>query len=194
VSGVTITLSYSTGGEIWSLPLGDATATVAHEGTVDGDGGYVYVVGETTGDFGLSSLGSSDGFIVRLSISDGSVMWAKQLGTGDLDVCTSVTIHVDGDVVVAGTTHATIDGQSSNGDSDAFVAKYNDNGDLQWVTQFGTSDPDAGGFIDTDSSGKVVVYGYTLTDGVSDWQLLFTAFDSMGNVTSMTTYPLQTTN
>lgn len=161
---------------------------MAHSGIGDTATGQVYVVGETTGDFGFESFGSGDGFVVRLNIEDGSVMWAKQIGTGDLDAVTAATLHSDGDLVVSGTTHGTLDQGSNSGGSDGFVAKYGSDGTLIWASQYGTSDEDVGGFIDTDSSGKIVVYAYTLNGDA--WDILFTSFDSLGNLTQTKIFPL----
>ena len=162
---------------------------MAHSGIGDTATGQVYIVGETTGDFGFESFGSGDGFVVRLNIEDGSVMWAKQIGTGDLDAVTAATLHSDGDVVVSGTTHGTLDEGSNSGGSDGFVAKYGADGTLIWVSQYGTSDEDVGGFIDTELSGKIVVYAYTLSNG-DVWDILFTSFDLLGNLTQTKIFPL----
>jgi hypothetical protein len=65
-------------------------------------------------------------------------------------------------VYVAGVTSGTFPGESSSGDADIFVRKYNSDGDEIWTRQFGTSELDfvgkvqGGGGISVDSSGVYV--------------------------------------
>jgi hypothetical protein len=86
-------------------------------------GGNVLVAGYTDGTLpGESSAGGFDAF-VRKYAPDGSLDWTRQFGTASTDVACSVSVDVDGNVLVAGYTDGTLPGESSAGGRDAFVAK-----------------------------------------------------------------------
>jgi hypothetical protein len=53
---------------------------------------------------------------------------------------------------------------TNKGQIDAFVAKYNSSGKLQWTKQLGTSSDDYSYGVVTDSSGNVYISGSTRGD------------------------------
>jgi len=55
-----------------------------------------------------------------------------------------------------------LDGNTSAGNNDLFVVKYNFSGTKQWAKQLGTSSYDIAFGVATDSSGNVYVTGGTL--------------------------------
>ena len=66
-----------------------------------------------------------------------------------------------GNVYVTGGTKGDLDGNTSAGDTDLFVVKYNSSGVKQWTQQLGTSSSEDGEGITSDSSGNVYVTGST---------------------------------
>ena len=62
---------------------------------------------------------------------------------------------------MAGGTYGGLDGNTSAGNTDLFVVKYNSSGTKQWTKQLGTGDGDGANGVATDSSGKVYVTGGT---------------------------------
>jgi hypothetical protein len=62
---------------------------------------------------------------------------------------------------VVGDTYKGLDGNTSAGNADLFVVKYNSSGTKQWTKQLGTSSTDLADGVATDSSGNVYVVGYT---------------------------------
>jgi hypothetical protein len=92
--------------------------------------------------------------------------WTKQLGTLWADRANGVATDSSGNVYVAGHTYEAgtyggLDGNTSAGDFDLFVVKYNSSGTKQWTKQFGTSGDDYAYGGATDSSGNVYVVGET---------------------------------
>ena len=59
-------------------------------------------------------------------------------------------------VYVAGTTSGTLPGQASTGGQDAFVRKYDFDGNVLWTRQFGTAGTDTATGIAADASGVYV--------------------------------------
>ena len=60
-----------------------------------------------------------------------------------------------------------LDGNTSAGNTDFFVVKYNSSGTKEWTKQLGSSGRDSANGITIDSSGNVYVTGVTF--GGLDW-------------------------
>ena len=65
-------------------------------------------------------------------------LWTRQFGTSGYDFARAVAVDPEGNVYVAGRTEGALPGQVSSGDFDAFVRKYDRDGDEVWTRQFGT--------------------------------------------------------
>jgi len=65
-----------------------------------------------------------------------------------------------GNAYITGRTFGSLGGSNAGG-CDAFVAKYNSGGDLQWAPQIGTSGDDRGYSVAVDSSGSPTICGIT---------------------------------
>nr|NCR19845.1 hypothetical protein [Microcystis aeruginosa LL13-03] len=147
----------------------------------------VYVTGSTKGGLpGYSNLGSYDAFVAKYD-GNGNQLWLRQFGTSGNDEITGISRDIDNNVYVTGYTTGSLPGNINAGGSDAFVAKYNANGTLNWVRQFGTSAADSANGIRIDSSGNVYVTGDTSgglpgnsNSGGSD--AFVVGFDSDGNI------------
>ena len=81
-----------------------------------------------------------------------------QLATNDY--ANGVATDSSGNVYVTGGTKGGLDGNTSAGNTDLFVIKYNSSGTKQWTKQLGTSSDDRTQGVATDSSGNVYVAGY----------------------------------
>ena len=75
--------------------------------------------------------------------SSGTKQWTKQLGTWDSDFANGVATDSSGNVYVTGSTFRNFDGNTSAGNADLFVVKYNSSGTKQWTQQLGTSSTDS---------------------------------------------------
>jgi len=93
----------------------------------------------------------------------GGTVWpgTYQLGTSSSDSAFGVATDSSGNVYVAGQTQGGLDGNTSAGNYDLFVVKYNSSGTKQWTKQLGTSSKDNATGVATDSSGNVYVTGST---------------------------------
>jgi len=112
-------------------------------GVATDSSGNVYVTGYTEGGLdGNTSAGSSDLFVVKYN-SSGTKQWTKQLGTWDSDFANGVATDSSGNVYVTGSTYRNLDGNTSAGNADLFVVKYNSSGTKQWTKQLGSSSRDS---------------------------------------------------
>jgi hypothetical protein len=87
-----------------------------------------------------------------------------QFGTPEEDSATialDVSSDQSGNVYVVGITTGTLPDQTSEGGQDAFIRKYDSDGDEIWTRQFGTSEFDVAQGVSTDSSGDAYVAGST---------------------------------
>jgi hypothetical protein len=104
---------------------------------VDG-AGNIYVVGTTDAALaGQTHYGSWDGFLRKYD-PQGNVLWTRQFGTDALDRLITVTADQTS-VYIAGHTSGTFSGQTSQGGRDAYIRKYDSDGNFLWDRQFGTS-------------------------------------------------------
>ncbi|MBE9175736.1 hypothetical protein IQ225_11280 [Synechocystis salina LEGE 06155] len=110
-----------------------------------------------------------------------------QLGYEGIDIGGATALAPDGDIYVAGSTSSLL-GPFPRGGSDNFIARYNDDGSLEWIVQFGSTEFDILTDIVSDAAGNVYATGWTrgnvetgsgLAPGVQDnW---VAKFDASGN-------------
>jgi len=142
--------------------------------------GNVYITGNsnadnisTSGAYQTSIAGGLDAFITKFN-SAGIVQWATFYGGNADDEAEAITIDKYNNIFITGIT------QSSSGIAttgahqtqlyiqDAFLTKFNSNGNLQWGTYYGydgkigvSSGQTFSNGVANDSSGNVYITGYT---------------------------------
>lgn len=67
-----------------------------------------------------------------------TVDWIRQLGTSADEINYGVSVDGMGNVFISGYTEGDLGGTNAGG-RDAFVSKYDTNGNLDWTKQLGTS-------------------------------------------------------
>ena len=152
--------------------------------TIDSDGN-VYVVGSTNGGIDSNSnTGGYDAIILKYN-SSGTKQWSRQFGSSSNDWAMDLDINSSNEIYITGRTNGSLDSNTNLGSYDGFLVKYNSSGTKQWTKQFGTSSTDWANGVAIDSSGNIVVTGYTdgsldgnSNSGGSDLFLL--KFDSSG--------------
>ena len=150
----------SSGTKQWANQLGTWDTDFAN-GIATDSSGNVYVTGSTYRSLdGNTSAGNADLFVVKYN-SSGTKQWTKQLGSSSDDYANDVVTDSSGNAYVTGTTYGGLDSNTSAGNADLFVVKYNSSGTKQWTKQLGTSSTDTANGVTTDSSGNVYVAGGT---------------------------------
>ncbi|NVL89824.1 MAG: SBBP repeat-containing protein [Desulfobacterales bacterium] len=149
------------GNQIWLRQFGTSSWDLVYEMALDSSGN-VYVAGNTYGIFpGQTSAGYYDAFIAKYD-GAGNQIWLRQFGTSHGDFARRIALDSSGNVYVSGgTCGGTFPGQTSAGDDDAFIAKYDGAGNQIWLKQFGTSHLDYSSAMALDSSGNIYVSGGT---------------------------------
>ncbi len=141
-----------TGGESNDSPLG---VSVAPDGSI-------YVGGFTDGDFAGPNQGSADVWLARFD-GDGNELWRRQFGSDQWDRGFDVSAF-DGGAYISGYSAGTLDPDTYQGGFDGFAARFDAEGNQQWVRQFGTDATDWGQGSALAPDGGLYVTGHTEGD------------------------------
>lgn len=140
--------------------------------------GNVYITGyfEGTTTFGTTSISSAGGYEIFLAKynSSGVLQWVQKAGGVSDDIAYGIGVDATGNVYLTGSFFGTATFGStpvtSAGDTDIFLAKYNNTGTLQWIQKAGGTGGDRAEAIALDASGNVYISGAfigTATFGVT---------------------------
>lgn len=121
--------------------------------------GNVYLIGTTANAVTGTNQGLQDSWVAKFSTS-GDRQWIRQFGTNGTDLAFDVDVDAQGNVYIAGETDGSFGGPNQ-GAQDAFVIKYNTNGDQQWIWQDGTPTTERAYGVAVDDQGSVYVSGET---------------------------------
>jgi hypothetical protein len=150
----------STGTTLWAVSFGGPGDDRDNNIVLDA-AGDIYMTGTftTTIGFGtttLTSVGGSDHFIVKLSGSDGSPMWATSFGSTADEHAGRLAVDDKGHVAFSGTFSAAYGAMPTLGGFDAYVAEFHsDTGAKIWEHLYSTAG---------DDGGAGVVYGTNTGD------------------------------
>jgi Ca2+-binding RTX toxin-like protein len=125
--------------------------------------GNVYVVGVTSGAFIGNNAGSYDIWLTKYD-SDGNQLWNQQFGSSKFDLAVAITTDKLGNFYLVGSTQGDLAGQSTQAEQqDAWLAKYDNNGNQLWIRQLGDSIVTGGSDVTVDDNGNIYVAGLTVT-------------------------------
>jgi Beta-propeller repeat len=125
--------------------------------------GNVYVTGSTYGSFPGSAAGDGSlaGWLAKVD-STGVVKWITQIQTDKRDIALAVATDAGGNIFVAGMTEGVFPGgPARNTSEDAWVAKLDSAGVVNWLTQIHTDGDDRAYAISAGTEGDVFVAGST---------------------------------
>ena len=195
----------ASGNRLWATYYGglyqDQVFSVATDAA-----GNVYLAGTTSSPTGIASGGfqdtllaaAGDAFLVKFD-ANGNRLWATYYGGSIGATGNSVATDAAGNVYLAGTT-ADSTGIASGGfqntcggGQDAFLVKFDTNGNRLWATYYGGSGAEWGNSVATDAAGNVYLAGTTTsTDSIAAggfknifgrgfWDSFLVKFDANGN-------------
>lgn len=156
--------AYSPSGDsVWTREFGSEAGNGARAVALHESG--VYVAGGTLGALpGQDYLEQVDAFVRKYN-AEGDVLWTRQFGTPETERILAVDADATG-VYVAGLTNGSFPDAEAVGGKDAFLRKYDHDGEVLWTRQFGTPPiyPNMGGEAATDVAAHptgVYVAGWT---------------------------------
>lgn len=101
-----------------------------------------------------TDFGSGDAVVKKLD-SNGNDVWTREFGTSGFEQASDIAVDGTG-IYVSGTTTDAFPGQTSAGNGDVFVRKYDADGNEVWTSQFGTLFVDEAPRIAVNESGIYV--------------------------------------
>jgi hypothetical protein len=158
-------------GVTWNTFLGGAGRDEVSDIAVD-TGGNAYIIGESNSSWGdplnpfVNTADNYDVYIAKVN-SNGVRQWSTFLGGSDWDVGGDIALDGDGNIYVIGTSESTW-GTPVNEFADyydVFVAKFNNDGTLQWNTFLGSDNLDWGYSLGLDADENIYVTG----DSLNPW-------------------------
>lgn len=159
-------LTFTSNAQYWVQKAGGITIDEAADIALDNNGNS-YTVGYFTGtaNFGTTSLnaqGSTDIFLTKTN-NQGVIQWAVSAGGTGSDKGSAIAVDNAGNSYITGFFNGTalFDTVSITaiGLQDAFAAKYDANGNLQWLKTIGGTNADIGNGIAVDYLGNAIVTG-----------------------------------
>ncbi len=172
----------------WRRYFGGTNNDRAHAVVEAHTGGFVLAGFSESVDFDISnSKGSYDFWVVKIN-TEGDLLWEKSYGGSGIEVSYDIAQTTDGAYVVVGNTFST-DGDigRNNGESDIWMIKISESGDLIWERNYGGSGFDSAQGVSLNSDGGFTIAGnskstdgdLTANHGENDIWLLKTNPDGM---------------
>jgi hypothetical protein len=164
----------STGIRQWATYYGGIDGARGAGIAIDASGNII-ITGTTSSSNSIATVGayqaiyggSSEAFIAKFN-TNGIRQWATYYGGSDIDEGRAITTDPSGNIVITGVTTstnaiATIGAYQTvySGMGDAFIAKFNTNGAIQWATYYAVGSQDNGNGITTDAIGNIIITGLT---------------------------------
>ena len=165
---------YSTNGSFeWGFKVGNNDTNRFHGTAIDSEGNIIVTgFGKSGGlDFdplgptttSLNAAGDSDAILAKYNGSNGHLIWVHLLGDASGDIGSQVSVDAQDNIYLAGYFLGTLDLdpgagvnlQSSAGEADVFLAKFDKGGNHIWGHKIGGSGSDSGGAI---TVGEEYVY------------------------------------
>lgn len=140
--------------------------------------GNILISGSTSSSSGIATSGAyqtvlvgtnTDAYLAKFT-NNGNILWATYFGGSLQDDSRDVTTDINNNVFITGITKST-SGIATLGAFqtvfgggmfyDAYIAKFNSSGTMQWATYYGSSGDDGGFNIASDLSSNVFITGNT---------------------------------
>ncbi|HKU55231.1 MAG TPA: hypothetical protein VJP60_07685, partial [Rhizomicrobium sp.] len=144
----------------FSVNQQSSTGITSAQATAVDASGNIYVIGNATGNFGNQlNQGTQDVYLTKYD-SAGNVVFQNLLGSAGSASGYGLALDPSGGVVVTGSSTAALTTTSiANGNSDAFVARYDANGNQTWIKQIQTLANNQSNAVSVDASGNVYIGG-----------------------------------
>jgi hypothetical protein len=148
------------GNLLWTRQIGtgldDSSDAIAADSL-----GNTYITGSTYGSLGGPHAGNeiiADAFLSKFDAA-GDLLWSRQLGGIWHDYGFGAVTDDLGNVYIAGATNSDLGGPYAGGFHDAYVAKYDVDGNLVWIRQDGSFGADEAYGIAIDDNGGLYISG-----------------------------------
>ncbi|MBP0019503.1 MAG: SBBP repeat-containing protein [Cyanobacteria bacterium SBLK] len=151
------------GEQVWIEQVGSAKDDSAEAIALDSHNN-IYITGRTFGCLDEENHSKAEHHDVWLAKYDwdGRQLWVRQLGSFGADRGYGVTTDDKGNVYITGSTTGILEAENGTGGLDAWLAKYDPDGNKLWIRQLGSpSGYDSSAGVATDVEGNIIITGYT---------------------------------
>ena len=142
---------------LWRNDYGSTAWDYCNALAVDAAGNS-YLAGSTSGDYGATSLGSSDVFVAKYD-SDGNEVWVAQFGSDRGDRAYGIALGANGEVYATGESLGVMGPGGQDAVWSGFLTRIDADGTYQWTQQFGAGEGTEGSAVAVDQTGAVWVTG-----------------------------------
>jgi len=165
------------GDSLWTATYGGAAGESGQDIDIASDGGFIMV-----GHTGTYGTGYSSIYLVRTD-SAGDTLWTSTYGNDRADLGYAVAVTNDNGCILAGATAP--DGANYY---DAYVAKTDSLGVVQWDSTYGAAYEDRAYTVKPTSDGGYIVGGTTESSAGNDIDMYVIKLDPAGSVEWDSTY------
>ena len=154
------------GSHMWTVQTGTSDEDSLFAVQIDSSGNII--AGGVTGGAlpSFPNYGGKDIYVCELD-SSGSMLWQFQTGSTSNEYVFDLKLDASNDMVLVGGTYGQLSGWPHVGQSDIYVMKLENTGTVPtilWTFQTGTTGSDQGTHLGIDSSGNILVGGWTNGD------------------------------
>jgi len=161
----------------WAQFYGGSSWDEGHCVRETSDGGFI--IGGLTMSY---SVGLYDVYLLRTD-HNGELLWTQSYGGTGWDEARVIQETSDGGIIAAGRTTS-----FGNGDSDIYIIKTNENGDLLWTQTYGGIDYDDSQWIGEIPGDGYIIAGETFSYGHGGSDIILIKIDLEGNLMWYETY------
>ena len=149
----------------WRKYYGGTNNDRAHAVVQSDDGGFVMAGFSESDDFDISnSRGSYDFWVLKVD-DKGDLLWERSFGGTGIEISQDIAKTDDGGYVITGNTFSNdTDVSKNNGESDIWLIKIDDNGNLIWEKTYGGLQFDAAESVSLSSDGGFILSGNSKSD------------------------------
>jgi gliding motility-associated-like protein len=133
------------------------------------DDNVVFACGTTssrTGDISRKLQGSKDYWVVKITPTNGDIIWEKNYGGEDVDEPRNIIELSDGSMVICGNSWSSQFGDKTSdnyGESDYWILKLDSDGKKIWDKSFGGTSNDFAINLDQNKTGSFLVCGQSIS-------------------------------
>lgn len=167
--------------DIQSELVPDYMASIPQDPQTTGNGsGYEVSINSTNGKVSVNAISSELEQTIAINAEPVSALsdTVVSVGNGAFNFANAIATDSNGDVYAFGSFSGTLDfggsvgNVTSNGSGDAFLAKYNSAGEVQWATNYGGTGLESVSDMIVDNSGNVYIsggFGNSITIGLDTY-------------------------
>jgi len=164
----------SDGNFVWANDIGGSQYDYCNNLDID-ENGNIYVIGymagtsnfNPNGSYNIAGKGSNDIFFSKYD-NNGNFLLAEVIGSSSSESGVDIKANSSGQIYISGHFTADLDFDpdagvttaTNLGGNDAYVAKYDSNGDFLWVNAFSSTGAESIRAIEFDDDENVLILGY----------------------------------